>query len=88
MKKYTFILNLRGGTYISQVEEVDIKLAMFKWAKNIDTKSVQYLGQYTKNQIIELMEEEEPVLIEGMNNVWCICGRLKVGFFIANVVES
>jgi len=42
MNRYTFITEFRGGTYISQAESKDIESALLLWARNLDTKEIQY----------------------------------------------
>lgn len=88
MKKYTFILDFRGGTYISQVESKNIATALNSWARVLDTRSIKYWGQSAKAELINLLEYEEAKPLTGMDNVWCFSGILRVGFFIVNIVES
>lgn len=86
MRQYTVILNFREGIYVSQHMAEHISAALLKWAEGLN--AVKYIGQHGKAELIELMREENPILLKGMTNVWCISGILKTGFFIANIVES
>lgn len=87
MKQYTFIMEYRGGTYISQVNDANVKSALLNWAKGLNIREIQNMGILSKNELIKLTEEEdEPTLISGMNNVWCVSGTLKAGSFIVNIV--
>ena len=81
-------MNFRGGIYVSQVYASGIHNAIYEWAKNIDINEVKYIGRSCKIELIKLMREEEPILLSGMDSVWCISGSLKTGHFIANVVMS
>lgn len=45
---FTCIFDFRGGVYISQVEEVSVKRAVLKWAKELEVDQVQYLGEILK----------------------------------------
>jgi hypothetical protein len=88
MKKYTFILSFRGGTYISQIHSKNIEVALIDWAKAININDIQYFGKASKIELIELMKDEQPILLKGLENVWCISGVLKVGHFVGYVVQS
>ena len=88
MKQFTFILEFRGGTYISQVNTDTIQIALTKWADNLSIDSIQYFGIVSKKELQKLMRKEIPTLIHGMNNVWCISGILKSGFFITTIVAA
>ena len=90
MKKFTFIMNFRGGTYISQVNAMNIDGALVDWAKNLNINDIQYFGPSSKLELIELMSQDYiyPVLIHGMENVWCMGGSLKMGTFLLNIVMS
>ena len=83
-------MEFRGGTYISQVEDSSLDVAMYKWAENLPVNEIQYIGKKSKNELIKRMlgKEDYPVLLEGMDNVWCYSGCLKVGFFLVNIVAS
>ncbi len=56
MKKYTFILDFKGGTYISQVLNVDITSALIVWAETLDIKPIKYIGASSKRELINFGE--------------------------------
>jgi hypothetical protein len=88
MRTYTIILTFREGVYVSQLKAEDVKSVIYLWAKSIDISEVKYMGQSSKNELIKLMSEEEPALLNGMENIWCISGILRTGFFLGYVVSS
>jgi hypothetical protein len=87
---YTFIMDFRGGTYISQVMAKNVASATKKWANQLDTTPIKHMGPAAKAEIIREMNNEihYPVLLSGMSNVWCISCSIRVGFFLLNIVES
>ena len=71
-KKYTFILEFRGGTYIKQVSKKSIKKAFNKWISILTSESYKkYFStkeqKFFKENSINL---EQIVPLEGIENVW------------------
>ncbi len=48
MGLYTFIMDFRGGTYISQIQEKDLMPAIQLWAETLLVEEIQYLGERVK----------------------------------------
>lgn len=70
MNKYTFIMDFRGGTYISQVNAKNLKEGINIWSLNLDTKPIKYFGNVAKNELIEQVLDETPTLLETLSNIW------------------
>ncbi|NLR69003.1 hypothetical protein HGH92_32175 [Chitinophaga varians] len=88
MDIYTFIMEFRGGTYISQVKENDVNTAMILWSKSLQLTQVKFLG---RKGILELQDEiksESPTRIRDVDNVWCFCLRIKSGLLMVNVIKT
>lgn len=83
-------MNFRGGTYISQVNAMNIDGALTEWARNLNINEIQYFGSKSKLELFELISQEYvyPILIQGMESVWCMGGSLRMGFFLLNIVMS
>ena len=86
MKKFTFILEFRGGTYISQAYGNDLNQAKIGWLKNLSASRIKYLGEKSQEELRNIIKSDSLILLQGMNNVWCISGTLNSGFFVLNVV--
>ncbi len=85
MKKYTFLVEFRGGTYISQHIEEDIYGALKTWAASLDTSI------YPQRIIKKLQKEivgEEPSPITGVENVWCCAFIPYNSFLLLNIIET
>ena len=86
---YTFILDYNGGTYVSQIEGRSLKIVILKWVRQLDLDTIR-----VKNDNKECIETsikdniEEPVLLDGMRNVWCIALRLDRKLAIVNMVKT
>jgi hypothetical protein len=70
MKKFTFIAEFRGGTYISQYDAENLKVALDIWAENLNTK---YFSKSKKEKIIVEVNNKDlfPVELDGIKNAWC-----------------
>lgn len=88
MNKYTFITEFRGGTYISQVKETDLRAAMILWSRNLNLKQIQFLGEKGKSELQKELENESPTSIHGVDNVWFFSIRIKSGILMVNVIET
>jgi hypothetical protein len=70
MGRYTFIVEYRGGTYISQYDAANLKNSLNLWAENLDLK---YFSKAKKAKIIIETKNEDlfPVELIGIKNAWC-----------------
>lgn len=87
MDRYTFVMEFRGGTYISQVEAGSLTLAIEKWSNSIDTKQIKHLGSIGKSMLIKELESEDPSPLQGLDDVWCLAASIKSGFVLINIVK-
>lgn len=87
MKKFTFIAEFRGGTYISQYEALDLKNALFIWADNLDS---QIFTKKVKEKIREKTHNEDffPVPIKTIDNVWCSSYVVFRSLLLLNIIET
>lgn len=88
MALYTFILEYKGGTYLSQISSGSPVSAFVKGAKGLQAVEVTGLGNKGKASLIEQMKTNEITPITGLTNVWCktalIAGRLA----IVNLIQT
>lgn len=66
---YTIILDYRGGTYISQVENIDEKSALLQSIKELNLNEVQYIKEKTRKKLIEECLDEDITPIDTTKNV-------------------
>ena len=85
---FTFIMDFRGGIYVSQVKSKQLTDAIIEWGGNLNLDEIKHLGPAGKAEIVELLKEEEPILLKGLTNVWCLSFSIKQGFAIVNVVRT
>jgi hypothetical protein len=85
---YTFIMEFREGTYVSQVHAASLADAVIEWAQSLAVDEIQHLGQTSKAEMIEMSKEAEPVLLKGLTNVWFESFAIKQGFARVNIVKT
>ncbi len=85
MKKFTFIVDFRRGTYISQYIEQDIHTALRTWANSLDVTI------YSQRIIKKIQTEviwEQPSPIRGVDSVWCCTFSPYNSFLLLNIIET
>lgn len=90
MPTYTFIMEFRGGTYISQVSAENIEQGLVNWCNDLKIDEIKFFGKKTKENIRAVLEEEynTPTPLESVANVWHFSIRIKVGFLFINIVKT
>lgn len=91
MNIYTVIMEFRGGTYISQVRAENTPQAVEIWAKELNTDTVQYLGDKNKNQLINdlpVVIETELSEIDTVKNVWLILYQFTTGIAYVHFIKT
>ena len=88
MPFYTFIMDYKGGTYISQIDSSSLKTACVDWANSLRVSEIDEFGEISKNQLIEQMKSEEPILLKGLVNAWCSSPFLSKGTALINIVQT
>lgn len=84
MKKYTFITEYRGGTFIYQYMAPDLDNALYIWAKNLNKK---YFTAHKRKCILDEIHSSHSSLlpVENMCGVWSmtfLSGKFLIVLFI------
>ncbi|PLK44205.1 hypothetical protein [Emticicia sp. TH156] len=88
MNTYTFIMEFRGGTYISQINANNLKQGLIDWCKNLDVSEIKYLGEKNKGDLLSIIDSEIPTPINTVKNVWHFSIGIKAGFLMVNIVKT
>ncbi len=81
MPLYTFFLDFKGGIYVSQVRGDSPEKAIKSWAKSLNVKAINGLGERSKQELIHQVKSEIPIPLENVKNTWC-CTFLPMGKFL------
>ena len=87
MKRYTFIFEYEGGTYIKQVSALDIKSAIEMWS-NLLGPEIPNFNKKKKIQLLKESQLSEPTPIAGMENVWHLHLEIGESFGYLNIVAT
>lgn len=96
MPLYTFIMDYRGGTYLSQVRAVSPKSAIKRWAKQLDPKPIKWFGVKAKEELLSSLREAEewnnkfpfPTAIKDVINIWCHTALIRGHLALIDIVET
>ncbi|QJB29766.1 hypothetical protein HF329_12185 [Chitinophaga oryzae] len=81
-------MEFRGGTYISQVRERDVNAAMNLWSESLQIAQIKFLGRRGLSELQDELNRENPTKIDGTENVWFFCLRIKSGIIMVNVIKT
>ena len=87
MIKYTFLFEYEGGTYIKQVKEVNLRKAMPIWAQLV-VHDIPSFGVRRRRQLMNIIDVEGPVLLDGLENVWFAFFKLGRSSGFLNIVAT
>lgn len=89
MQLFTFIMNYLGGTYIDQVVASNETEAMRVWIKQLDSSEIKGFSALDKKRIINNnFDDEIPVSIKGVKNVWFCLIDTKKGYGHVNIIKT
>jgi len=73
---YTFFLDYKGGTYVSQVKASSPVKALTAWAEALDYTKVDGFTSSAKKKLTEAINQP-PTRLEGVKNTWCCSALLR-----------
>lgn len=88
MALYTFFLEYRGGTYISQVRAASPSSALKSWARKLGNIDVWGLGPKSKSEMIEKLQLDAPTAIEGIQSTWCCTAFLRNHLAVIHFIQT
>ena len=90
MELYTIIFDYKGGTYVFQLYANDEYAACLKWAEELDTGEIEYIGVKLKEKLLlELNNEDnKPLLLKDRINIWFTMVTLNGNAFIHIIKTS
>jgi hypothetical protein len=84
---FTFVLDFKGGTYISQVSDISLAAAMARWANTRTDHDLAAWG-LARIDVTKLVETDTPVALAGCHNVWCLSSSTDDGLILVNVIAT
>jgi hypothetical protein len=84
---YTFVLEYRGGTYISQINAISLLDAVHRWT-NIHKENDLVTWKLSRNGLEVLTTENSPMALDGAIGVWCIVGTVDGHLALVNIIDT
>jgi hypothetical protein len=88
MPLYTVLLDFKGGTYVSQCRATSPSAAIRKWARELQTDAISGIGKLGKSQLIDDVQSDDPVALEGLSNTWCHSALVRGHLALINIVQT
>ena len=89
---FTFIVDFRGGKYCTQVQAENVNDSVFAWINKIreEKAEIKYLGEKVIEDLMRESADEDyqPVLLNGLNNIWHTLYSTKQGIFSISIVKT
>jgi hypothetical protein len=88
MPLYTFFLDYKGGTYISQIRAASPSKATEAWARKLKRMTIQGMGDKSKERLAQELSDEVPIPIDGLERTWCSTALIQGQLVLINLVET
>ncbi|ACL03184.1 conserved hypothetical protein [Desulfatibacillum aliphaticivorans] len=85
---YTFLLDFKGGTYISQVWARSPQESLFGWIKGEKYSVVQELAGIKSTDFKNYFGSENCVPVDQLESVWCVSFLAEDDLGIINIVGT
>jgi hypothetical protein len=86
---FTLVFDFRGGTYVSQSSAESVSAGITNcvaaWCSDISDEILDPSG---KKAMLVSAGGEEPVLLQGLTNVWCTCFEVSGEMVYFNIVQT
>jgi len=84
---FTFVLEFNGGTFIEQHRSLSVTDALEKWATALEKNTV-VANKRVRVQLAARIREDEPALLQVIQNVWCCTGSAGRKFALLNIIRT
>ncbi|ESQ89003.1 hypothetical protein ABAC460_14580 [Asticcacaulis sp. AC460] len=88
-QRYTVVCDVRGGTYVSQVQAADEVEAVRLWAAQLlAEKPVPEVSSEVARNVLKTLVRDPPVALTGLVGVWCFTALVGDNLVLGNIVLS
>ena len=91
MNLYTFIINFRSGTFISQISsEEDIEKSIINWWEKFKIENKENINEREIKEIYKRLfsEDYKPIRLDNIKGVWCNdLGFIGKEYFSMNIIK-
>ena len=83
-RRYTFVMEILGGTYVGQGTGASPELALCGWLRGAAEDEFEWAER--KEELLDNISGRSASPVEGCENVWCVCGSLRDHLFLIHIV--
>ena len=87
-RTYTFVLEFRGGTYVSQYRGRYPREALKRWSARERQRLVGAWQSGLTTEVFDELGDQELTPLQGMTKVWCATSTIGDDFALLNVVTT
>jgi hypothetical protein len=88
MPLYTFFLDYKGGTYISQVRAASPPKAAEVWSRKLKQTAIQGMGDRSKERLAQELCNDVPIPINGLERTWCSTALIQGHLVLIHLIET
>ncbi|MEZ4799621.1 MAG: hypothetical protein R2809_07590 [Flavobacteriales bacterium] len=85
---YTFIMEFKGGTYISQVIADNEEKACNQWAESLNIDEIEGFGIRAKQALFVELKNEEATPIMNNKNIWMMGVDLLGHYSVIHIIKT
>lgn len=88
MSLYTFVLEVNGGTFYSQVKAETFSIAPQAWITSLDETDLGDANTGIKIALESQLDEESPMPLDGIKNIWCLTFMFKNSLALVHFIQT
>lgn len=88
MKRFTFIADFEGGTYLSQVEADHVGEALVTWGASLSSSDLGGLGDERLATLRAELASETPIAVRTLWSVWCASVLVGDAYLLIHIVDT
>jgi hypothetical protein len=86
---YTVIMEYRGGTYLSQARVLELESITGAMQTSVNWRALHpSVGEEDVMRFLAELRSERPVVVQDLERVWCLSGRLAGALALVHIVET
>jgi|GEM_PF-1240907 hypothetical protein len=84
--RYTFVIEILGGTYVHQASGESPELALRAWLRQATDEDFEWATH--RVELMHALEDEVAAPVDGCRNVWCLSGLAADHLFLIHIIST
>lgn len=85
-RRYTFVLEFLGGTYVRQACGISPELALRTWLRVASEEDFEW--ERHRLELLRALGDKAAVPVEGCHNVWCLSGLAGEYLYLIHIIGT